>query len=72
VPAELIFDIDECGFNDWEERKAKTVLIPARVRNKSLHHPVDCQIRYQTLICWITSAGDSDRPILITPDRSVT
>jgi hypothetical protein len=28
--AELIFGIDKCGFSDWEEQKAKPVLIRAK------------------------------------------
>jgi hypothetical protein len=71
VPAELIFNIDECGFSDWEERKAKPVLIPSRVRNATLHYPIDRRIRHQTLICCITAAGDAYCPLLMSADRSV-
>jgi hypothetical protein len=28
VPAELIFNLDETGLSDWEEKKPKPVLIP--------------------------------------------
>jgi hypothetical protein len=28
VPAQLIFDLDETGLSDWEECKAKPVIIP--------------------------------------------
>jgi polysaccharide pyruvyl transferase WcaK-like protein len=28
VPTELLFNVDESGFSDWEERKPKCVLIP--------------------------------------------
>jgi hypothetical protein len=31
APAELIVNIDECGFRDWDERKAKAALIPSQV-----------------------------------------
>jgi hypothetical protein len=50
VPAELMFSIDECGLSDWEERKPKSVLIPCRVNNVTLHYPVDCGIRAPDII----------------------
>jgi hypothetical protein len=31
VPAELIFNLDETGLSNWEERKRKLVLIPAEL-----------------------------------------
>jgi hypothetical protein len=71
VPAELIFNIDECSFSDWEERKPKPVLIPCRVNNVTLHYPVDRRIRHQTLICCVTAAGDAYCPLLASADESV-
>jgi hypothetical protein len=41
VPSELIFNIDECGFSDWEERKEKPVIIPAEVQGTTLHYPIN-------------------------------
>jgi hypothetical protein len=38
VPTELMFNIDESGFCDWEERKPKGVLIPTRLRESTLHY----------------------------------
>jgi hypothetical protein len=72
VPNELIFNIDDCGFSDWEERKAKLVLISSRVRNASLHDRVDRRIRHQTLICCITGDGDVYYPLLVSAGRPVT
>jgi hypothetical protein len=37
VPSELIFDINECGFSDPEERKEKLVIIPAETQAITLH-----------------------------------
>jgi hypothetical protein len=66
VPAELLFNIDECSFNDREERKAKLVLIPSKIRNTRFHHHVDRQIRHQTLTCCITAAGEVYCSLLIS------
>jgi hypothetical protein len=58
VPSELIFDIDECGFSDWEGRKERSVVSPAEVQGIIFHDPTNRQICRQTLICCITAAGD--------------
>jgi hypothetical protein len=50
VPAELMFNIDEGGFSDWEERKAEPVFIQSTVRNMSLHSPADHELCHPTLI----------------------
>jgi hypothetical protein len=71
VPAELIFNIDECGFSDWEERKEKPVLIPAAAQHTTLHYPVNRQIRHQTLVCCVTAAGDAYCPLLVSADPHV-
>jgi hypothetical protein len=36
VAVELIFNLDETGLSDWEERKAKSVLVPTTVENAAL------------------------------------
>jgi hypothetical protein len=71
VPAELIFNIDECGFSDCEGRKPNPVLIPCKVRNATLHSPANRRIRHQTLICCITAAGDPYCLLLVSAEQSV-
>jgi hypothetical protein len=72
VPGEFIFNIDGCGFSDWEEQKEKPVNIPAEARRESYHYPMNRQIRHQTLICCITAAGDAYCRSLVSNDSSVT
>jgi hypothetical protein len=71
VPTELMFNIDESGFNDWEERKPKGVLIPTRLRESTLHYPVNKSIRHQTLIGCISAAGDTYCPLLVSSNPAV-
>jgi hypothetical protein len=37
---ELIFNIYECGFTDWEEQKDEPVMIPAETRTSTVHCPL--------------------------------
>jgi hypothetical protein len=71
VPTESIFNIDECGFNDSEERKSRLVVIPTGIRNSTFHYPVNRGIRHRTFICCISPAGDAYCPLLIASDPAV-
>jgi hypothetical protein len=68
VPTELLFDIGESGFSDWEERKPKCVLMPTEARETTLHYPASRKIRHQTLVCCVTAAGDAYCPLLVSSD----
>jgi hypothetical protein len=65
VPAELIFNMDETGLSDWEERKPKPVLVPATMEDTTFHYPVDRGIRHQTLLCCVSASGDAYCPLLV-------
>jgi hypothetical protein len=66
VPTELLFNINESGFSDWEERKPKSVLIPTEARGTTLYYSGSRKIRHQTLDCCVTAAGDAYCPLLIS------
>jgi hypothetical protein len=73
VPTELIFNIAESGFSDWEERKPKIILIPVEARTRTLHYPVRHKIRDQTRHRFQHYVRDGiDLPIEIVPPPSVT
>jgi hypothetical protein len=72
VPAELILNIDECGFSDQKEGKAGRVLIPSGAEIMRPRDPVEHQIRHQIFICCIAAADDAHCPFLVTADASVT
>jgi hypothetical protein len=72
VPSELVFNLDETGLSDWEERRPKPVLIRADLANQSLHYPVDRAIRHQTLLCCISASGDAYCPLLLSANAAAT
>jgi hypothetical protein len=72
VPTELIFNIDERGFSDWEERRPKPVLIPPEFERSVLHYPINRAIRHQSIIYCIAAAGDSYCPLLVSAEPSIT
>jgi hypothetical protein len=71
VPTELsLFNLDEPGLSEWENRRSKPVLVPAQEQESTLHYPVDRPVRHHTLLCCVTASGDSYCPMLIAPTAS--
>jgi hypothetical protein len=70
VPTELIFNLDETGLSDWEERKSKPVVVPSDATQTPLHYPADRGIRHHILLCCISASGDAYKPLLIAPRPS--
>jgi hypothetical protein len=72
VLSELIFNINECGFSEREERKKKPVIVPIEEQGTTLHYPVNRQIRHQTLISCISAAGDGYCPCRVSSNPAAT
>jgi hypothetical protein len=59
VLSELVFNFDETGLSDWEDRKTKPIFVPAAGEDSTLHEPVNRNIRHHTLMCCVNAAGDA-------------
>ena len=66
TPAELVYNIDETGLSDWEERHTKTVIVPSEIDVENLHYPVDRGNRHITFIVTISGGGDAYFPLAVT------
>jgi hypothetical protein len=64
--AELVFNLDELGSADWDDRKAKKVIAPAGVPREDVHHPLSRRHRHTTLLACVSASGDALIPLLIT------
>jgi hypothetical protein len=70
VPTESVFNMDETGLSEWENRRSKSVLVPTQEQESTLHYPVDRFVRHHTLLCCLTASGDSYCLMLITATAS--
>jgi hypothetical protein len=70
VPTELLFNLDETGLSEWENRRSKPVLVPTQKQESPLHYPVDRSVKRHTLLCCVTASRDSYCPMLIAPTAS--
>jgi hypothetical protein len=56
MKAELIFNLDEVGMSEWEDRKEKKVIVPATMDGQTMHHRASRSVRYISIIICITVA----------------
>jgi hypothetical protein len=63
-----VFNLDEVGISDWEDRKTKTktVIVPATMRGQTMHHETSRTVKHISVIAYISAAGESLTPYIIT------
>ena len=69
VPAELIFNLDECGNSDWEDKKPKDAIIPFELKEERLHFAIKRHIKHATLLATISAAGDAYFPTIYSQNQ---
>jgi hypothetical protein len=67
---ELIYNLDETGLSEWEERRRKNVIASAATIGKTLHYRANRGIRHQTLLCTVSAGGDAYSPLLLSSEPS--
>jgi hypothetical protein len=63
--AELVFNIDEVGASDWEDRHAIMSVVPATVLDKTVTYKASRKFQHATLVACISAAGDSVPPLIV-------
>jgi hypothetical protein len=67
---ELVFNLDEVGMSEWEDRKVKKVIIPTFVDGQTIHHRTSRGVRHISIIICITAEGASLTPYIVTSQDS--
>jgi hypothetical protein len=65
--ADLVFNLDECGASDFEDKKAFKTIVPSNVGNSTILYPIQRKWRHSTLLACISASGDVLPPLLLTP-----
>jgi hypothetical protein len=63
--SELLFNLDEVGASDWEDRKPKKVFVSISLSETEIFHEVSRKFRHQSLLACVSAAGDSVTPLII-------
>jgi hypothetical protein len=66
MKAELVFNLDEVGMSDWEDRKDKKVIVPKTMNGQTIHHHGSRNVRYISIIKCIPAAEESLTPYIVT------
>jgi hypothetical protein len=59
MTAELVFNLDEVGVLEWEDRKDKKVVITRLIYGQTIHHRVSRNLKHMPVIACISAAGES-------------
>jgi hypothetical protein len=69
-PTELVFNLDEVGISEWEDRKTKTVVIPKSMSEQTIHHKINRNVKNVSVIACVSAAGESLIPYIVTSQDS--
>jgi hypothetical protein len=49
-PVDLVFDLDEVGISDWEDRKPKKVVVPIALAAHNIHHRISRNVKHISIV----------------------
>lgn len=64
--AELVFNLDEVGISEWEDRSEKKVIVPVSMRGHKVHHGIHRNLKHISVVVCITAAGESLTPFFVS------
>jgi hypothetical protein len=68
--AGLVFNLDEVGISDWEDRKTKTVVVPAVMIGQTIYHEIFWMAKHISVIACASAAEESLTPYILTSQAS--
>jgi hypothetical protein len=54
--AELVFNPDEVGISDWEDRKTKTVIVRPTMVGQTIYHEISWTVKHISMIAGTSAA----------------
>jgi hypothetical protein len=66
MKAELIFNLDQVGVSEWQDRRDKKVFIPRTISGQTMHHRASRIVKHVRIITCIIAAGQSLIPYIVT------
>jgi hypothetical protein len=69
-PAHLVFNLDEFGISEWEDRKMKKVAVPSTSGTQTIHHRVSRDLKHFSIITCISAGGTCLAPYIVSSQAS--
>jgi hypothetical protein len=66
MKAELVFNLDDVGLSEWEDRKYKKVIIRMTMDGQMTHHRASRGVKHISIIACVTAGGESLIPYAVT------
>jgi hypothetical protein len=64
--SEFVFNLDEVGSADWEDRKPKKIIVPISIPEEDVYHPVSRKFKHLSLLACVSAAPDSLTPLVVS------
>jgi hypothetical protein len=71
VPADMLFNVDEIGFQEWADRMDVTVVVPSWYQKDEIEFPVDRSVKKISAIVCISASGDALKPLLVVSRKTI-
>jgi hypothetical protein len=69
-PTDLVFNLDEVGISDWEDRQPKKVVVPITAALHSIHHRLSRSVKHISVVACISASGACLTPYVVTSQDS--
>jgi hypothetical protein len=63
--ADLVFNLDEIGISEWEDRVERKVMAPSAMRKRKIFHGIHRGLKHISVITSISAGGDHMMPFLV-------
>jgi hypothetical protein len=70
MKVELVFNLNEVGMSEWEDRKEKKVIVPMTMDGQMIYHNASKSVKRISVIVCITTGGESLTPFIVTSQIS--
>jgi hypothetical protein len=68
--AELVFNLDEVGISEWEDRKPRFVVVPMKYKGIRIHHGQSRNLKHLSVVACVSAAGEHMTPYIVTSQDS--
>jgi hypothetical protein len=62
---ELVFNLDEVGISEWEDRTPRKVIVPVSMTDQTIHHGVHRNLKQMSVICCVSADGEFLTPFVV-------
>jgi hypothetical protein len=64
--AELVFNFDEVGISEREDRAPRKVTVPVSMTDQTIRHGVHRNLKHMSVICCVSAARESLAPFVVS------